>query len=1706
MKILVVDDEENNRVLLTEMLQGHGYEVVTADNGQEALEVARSTGVDLIVSDIMMPEMDGFDLCRHIKSDETLKALPFVFYTATYTEAQDERLAMELGASRFVVKPMEADAFIKVIREVIEKHEAAKLSVPTRLAQDAETLDNLHLQSVTRKLTKKVQQLEDTISALEKSEEQYRTLFESANDAILLLDGDCFVDCNAKALEMLRCTREQLIGQTPQWLSPEHQPDGSISKEMVVQQITAALQGEPQFFEWQTRRTDGSLFNAEVSLHCIEVADKPMLFAHVRDVTARKQAEQALWDSEEKYRQLFATVPDAIMAVDPETRQIVDVNAAAISLYGYTRDEFFSISYSEITAEPEESERSMEALLAGRLDRVPVRYHKKKDGTIFPVEISGSAFTLGGRRVLCGIVRDITERKRAESALRDERDTAQRYLDIAEVMFVVIGADQDVVLVNKKACAVLGYAEHDIVGKNWFDHFLPERLRGEVKAVFASLIAGDIAPVEYFENPVLTKSGEERIIAWHNTVLRDERGEITRTLGSGEDITERREAEKKLRESEARARSLVEAAPNVILHLSPDYRIVEFNPEAERLFGRKREEVLGENYLELFVPQQHQAAIAADIEKVLQGQPTRGYENPLRAHDGSERFVVWNVNPLLDSQDEPTGIIAIGQDITERKQAEAELQASEERYRRFISSNIAGIWWHDIVPPLPLDLPIDEQIAWILDKSVLVECNDVCAQMFGFACAEEAMGVSLRDSYGADEHTAAQVVRRFIHNGYQSDWVENYQQIRTGEYRWFLGTNRSVIEDGHLIQAWGTTIDITDRKRAEEALRLTQYSVDNCGTAIYWHRSDGTVFYANEAAGRQLGYSREELLSLSVSDIDPDWPAEYWPTGWQKVKEAGVLTFESRHRRKDGHVFPVEVTTNYFNCGGEEYVFAFVTDIAERKRAEEGLRDSETKLRAIFDHRYQLTGLLDPEGRLLAANRTALEFVGTDETEVIGHHFWNGPWWARSQKPEVRHAIERAARGECIRFETTHQSSDGEVRDVDFSLTPVQDDDGNVVYLVPEGRDITDRKRAEDALREHEAMIRALVETSRDWIWAIDLKGIHTYCNPAIEAILGYRPDDLVGKPSLDLIHEEDRKMVEAEFPKWIAEKRGWDGLALRWRHKDGSWRYLESNAVPIEDAAGELVGFRGVDRDITERRNAQQALGESEGRYRSLFEDAMDMIHIVDTNGIIIDANRAELETLGYTREEYIGKPLMGVIHPDRREDAMQAARSVLSGNSVHSHETVLITKSGEPIAVEVSAAPRVREGEVVAARAIVRDVRERKRAEEERRISEERFRSLMEHTTEGFYLFETPDPIPVGAPIDEQVREIYRGAIVECNNAQAQMYGHSTAEEVMGKTLSELHGGTDRIENIAFLKGFIEAGYHITGALSSELDRDGNPVWFSNTIVGIVEDDHVVRIWGTQTDVTETKQAEEKLADMEARLAHVSRLSTMGEMVAGIAHEVSQPLHAIVNHARATENLLEAERELNLSDLREWNAAIADSAGLASDVVRRMRAFARRGEADYSICSICEIVRESVQLVAFEARRCGAAVRWELPEPSPNVNVDRVQIQQVLVNLLRNAFEAMGEADAEVREVTIRVERAGKSVEVSVTDTGPGLPAHVDLNVFEPFATNKKDGLGLGLAISSSIVEAHDGELWADSAAAGGAAFCFTLPAFQEEFTDGG
>jgi two-component system sensor kinase FixL len=233
-----------------------------------------------------------------------------------------------------------------------------------------------------------------------------------------------------------------------------------------------------------------------------------------------------------------------------------------------------------------------------------------------------------------------------------------------------------------------------------------------------------------------------------------------------------------------------------------------------------------------------------------------------------------------------------------------------------------------------------------------------------------------------------------------------------------------------------------------------------------------------------------------------------------------------------------------------------------------------------------------------------------------------------------------------------------------------------------------------------------------------------------------------------------------------------------------------------------------------------------------------------------------------------------------------------------------------------------------------------------------------------------------------------------------------------------------------------------------------------------------------------------------MQRQLTHVARLSTLGEMVAELAHELNHPLYAILNYAKASRNVLTEEGPPDLESLREWNQEIADIALSAAEVVKRLRTFARRGEAPRTGCRVEEIIADALGLVAVEMRRARATVETSFAAALPPVHVDRVQIQQILVNLLSNAIEAVQTLPVESRRITIQASVCDEVVQVAVSDRGVGLPPGNETEIFEPFVSTKPEGLGMGLSIARTIVEAHGGRLWAQANPEGGATFQFTLP----------
>jgi PAS domain S-box-containing protein len=276
------------------------------------------------------------------------------------------------------------------------------------------------------------------------------------------------------------------------------------------------------------------------------------------DITEQKRTKEQFQESRSAFRTLFESGAEGILVVTVKERKFRYANPAICRMLGYTQDELTKMSVDEIHP-PESLGYVIEQFNWQTMGKSNLALDipcLRKGGTIFYAHITGTNATIDGEECHIGFFTDVTDLRQTQEMLRKEGDRAQKYLDIAAVMFVVIDAKGTITLINKKGCEILGGDETRILGKNWFDSFIPERMRDDVKAVFEQLMAGKMKPVEYFENPILRHDGQERIIAWHNQILTNDAGNITGTVSSGEDITERKLAEKKLLYYQGRLKTL----------------------------------------------------------------------------------------------------------------------------------------------------------------------------------------------------------------------------------------------------------------------------------------------------------------------------------------------------------------------------------------------------------------------------------------------------------------------------------------------------------------------------------------------------------------------------------------------------------------------------------------------------------------------------------------------------------------------------------------------------------------------------------------------------------------------------------------------------------------------------------------------------------------------------------------------------------------------------------------------------------------------------------------------------------------------------------------------------------------------------------------------------------------------------------------------
>lgn len=656
--------------------------------------------------------------------------------------------------------------------------------------------------------------------------------------------------------------------------------------------------------------------------------------------------------------------------------------------------------------------------------------------------------------------------------------------------------------------------------------------------------------------------------------------------------------------------------------------------------------------------------------------------------------------------------------------------------------------------------------------------------------------------------------------------------------------------------------------------------------------------------------------------------------------------------------------------------------------------------------------------------------------------------------------------------------------------------------------DITKHKRAE-------RKISAVIESAPDAMILSNVDGRIQLVNAQTVALFGYERDELLQAPVEMLMPErfrEQHRLHRANFFAKPSVRPMGAGLELYGLHKDGREFPIEMSLSPIETQNGLLAA--AAIRDVTDRKRteeslrrvrdeledrvkqrtadlqesnerfgresearegAMEALIETECLYRALFERSSNAIMLLDPKTMLpIDFNDEMLRLLGYSRHELARLPVAKYEAQETSEE-IEIHRDKVLREGGDDFETKLRTKNGDVRDVQVSIRVIDLSGRKVFHN-IFSDITDRKRADTALRDSEERF-------SKAFRL----------SPESMSIVRLDTEHIIDVNDRFLDMSGYGR-EDIVGKTVHEVGIWVDARDRERMIES-LRNRESIHGKEFLFRTKSGN-LRTGRVSADLIEIGGLECLLTTVEDITQRKRADERARQREAELAHVLRLETMGEMAMGIAHELAQPLTAVMNYGEACRRAIQSggdSRDVILKDLE----AIIAQAERASEIIRHLREFVRKHPARQMLICITATVREAVQFLEAELRAKRVDLRLQMSEANLQVQADPIQIQQVVINLVRNGLEAMEACSPENRQLCVSTsETATGLAEVTVRDSGTGLAAGSVESCFEPFFSSKPRGLGMGLSISRSIIKAHGGALLGSANADRGMTFRFTLP----------
>ncbi|MCI0707964.1 MAG: PAS domain S-box protein [Ignavibacteriae bacterium] len=1266
------------------------------------------------------------------------------------------------------------------------------------------------------------------------------------------------------------------------------------------------------------------------------------------------------------------------------------------------------------------------------------------------------------------------QQQQAEDALRESEELFRSLVENISEIFYVVDAQGKVVYGSPNLFASSGYLPEEIIGHS-YTRLIAEVDRHRVVDFYKSRTAdGSVDSLcEFRAQP---KRGQPIWVEQATRIVRDAKGTVIEYRNIARNITDRKLVEEALRDSESRYRHLFDSNPLPMWVFDLEtLRFLAVNDAAVKHYGYSREEFLSMTIKDIR-PESEVPTLMEDIVKVRRSIERRGVWRH-RKKDGSDIFVEITAHGLTFQGREARLVLAL--DVTERKKAE-EMQNAVYRIASVAdeTKNIDELYRaiHQIVKEV---MPAE---------NFFIARYDAEADLLSFPYfvdefdTEDEPSPPAKPGRGLTAHVLRTGESLLCTEEDHAKLAERGEAEMVGTpSRIWLGVplqieNKTIgvmaVQHYKNNHAYGDTekqileyvssqvVKVIDRKKTEaDLLQQTAFFrqlFEKSPLGIVLRDTCDCVLDVNPAFTEIFQYTLDDVKGRSLRDyIVPKEKMEEVLDLAARRERGEMILQETVRKRKDGTLVEVALTAYPVVIGGKQVgVYSIYADITKRKHAEESLRENEAKLKNIIESSTNLFYAHDVNHQLYFLSPQVKDLLGYEVKEAMKR------WTEFASDNPVNEigfqkTLDAIATGKPqppYELELFHKS--GRKVWVEVREAPLVKG-GKTVAIVGSLTDITDRRTAEAVLLESEARFRELFDNAPIGYHEIDANGVITRVNRTECDMLGYTPEEMVGRHAWEFVAEQDasRKAINRKFSGKEALKP-FERVFIR---KDGSRMPVSVQDRYLINEKGDVAGIRTTLQDITDRKRAEEELLRQTSNFRQLFDSSPSAIALLDEHDNVVDINKAFTDIFQYSLEEVKGNVLSDFILPsDQAGEAQDLAGRYKQGEAIM-REVVRKKKNGERVDVALTSYSILIDKTRVGSYRIYQDIGERKKAEKEILRQTTYFRQLFESSPSAIVLVDTNDHV------------------LDINKSFTELFQY-TLDEIKGRTLNDCIAPDDK-RNEA--DDYSAATHHGESVVKETVRKrkNGEKIEVAMTGYPIRIDDKLVGVYAMYTDISGRKHLEDQLRQSQ-------KLESIGTLAGGIAHDFNNILGIILGHTTLLERMPSDREKVTAS-----TEAITRATQRGAALVRQLLTFARKADVSIGSVRINDMVKEIKKLL-YETFPKLIEVRVQLDDQLPLIAGDATQVHQVLLNLCVNARDAMMPKGG---IITIKTEllygdavrkrlptAEGQAyVSLSVSDTGSGMDEATRARIFEPFFTTKELGKGTGLGLSTvyGIIQNHGG-----------------------------